>query len=735
MMRLWKLMAQPALGAGVLAAVLVGVLTAAPAEAGAQKKGCFKCHGDPGLNKKHPGRNLLVDQKVFKKTVHGDMDCTDCHSQIKVKPEQMHEVKLGSPDCSSCHEDAAKAYKQSVHYTKRIKGNGLAATCWSCHGTHDIYKVKDVRSRVSKRKLPQTCASCHQNPKYKTRRAQAVRHYKDSLHGRALRDGHMNAPSCGDCHGSHDIREKSDPKSKVHHSQEPMTCGKCHGRVARVYAKSVHGRLLWPDGIFPLDRPKPAKGDDAAKNKGGKAPALALPKNHPNGPVCSDCHTAHEVQAPSRRAFKLQSDDRCGRCHKDRMKHYRDTYHGKANALGMTGVAACYDCHGHHEVLPHTNPKSMLSAERKLATCQRCHPKATKNFTGYMAHADHWDQKNYPRLYWVTLAMTVLLLSVFAFFLLHTLLWTWRNLRNYMADPKGFRAAKAKTRELKKLYVRFRPVDRFLHIILFSSVITLVITGMPLKFHWTAWAAWVFDMLGGPVAAASVHRIAAVVLMTAFAIHVLSLVTLIYDRRDEFKDEDGRFSVWLFLGFIFGPDSLVPNFQDAKDLVAQLKYFMGLAPQPTFDRWTYWEKFDYMAVFWGMAIIGLSGLFMWIPETVTRWLPGWTINMAQVIHSDEALLAAGFLFTFHFFHSHLRSDKFPMDHVIFSGRVSEAELKHERGRLYDRLKAADQLQPAPGGATEWNDWKSVLIPIGMFAFAIGLLLAVAIYVSILGRFF
>ncbi len=694
----------------------------------AQAKGCLKCHSKAAAR---PGqsRRPQVDLTLFKKTVHGDMDCTDCHSGIDTKPDQMHKARLKPPDCASCHEDAAKVYETSVHATKRKNGNNGAATCWSCHGKHDIFKVHDVRSRVSKRRLPHTCSGCHQNPKYKTRNVEAVKHYSDSLHGRALRDGLLNAPSCGDCHGSHEIRPKTDPRSRIHHENEPITCGKCHARVARVFAKSVHGRLLWPGGVYPPDRPKPKKG------KGGNKEKVTLGPKSAKGPVCSDCHTAHAVVPPSRRHFKLQIDDRCGKCHADRLEHYRDTYHGKANALGMTRVAACFDCHGHHDVLPHTDPKSLLSPKRKLKTCKRCHPKATRNFTGYMTHANHWDKKNYPRLYWVTMAMTALLLSVFAFFFLHTFLWVIRQLVTYLRDPKGFREKKRKVRELKEVYIRFRPVDRFLHIMLFSSVIVLVITGMPLKFYQTAWARWVFDVLGGPASAASLHRIAATALLLTFAVHVFSLVSLVYDRRAELTDEKGRFDLRRFLGFIFGPDSLVPGWQDVKDMAAQLRYFVGLGPRPTFDRWTYWEKFDYMAVFWGMAIIGMSGLIMWFPEAFTRWLPGWTINIAQVVHSDEALLAAGFLFTFHFFHSHLRADKFPMDHVIFSGRVSEEELKHERGRLYDRLKAAGQLKPAPGGAAEWNDWKSILVPIGTLAFIIGLLLAVAIYVSVLGRIF
>ena len=79
--------------------------------------------------------------------------------------------------------------------------------------------------------------------------------------------------------------------------------------------------------------------------------------------------------------------------------------------------------------------------------------------------------------------------------------------------------------------------------------------------------------------------------------------------------------------------------------------------------------------------IGVSGLIMWYPETFTTVLPGWAINVALIIHSDEALLAAGFIFTFHFFNTHFRIDRFPMDMVIFSGHITKTELLQERRPL------------------------------------------------------
>lgn len=117
----------------------------------------------------------------------------------------------------------------------------------------------------------------------------------------------------------------------------------------------------------------------------------------------------------------------CGKCHEDRLEHYRDTYHGKAMAIGKPNVASagavCYDCHGHHEVLPQANPESRLSKEKIVATCQQCHKGANTQFVQYRPHANPLDRENYPVLKLGLLAITSLLISVFTFFGLHTIVW------------------------------------------------------------------------------------------------------------------------------------------------------------------------------------------------------------------------------------------------------------------------------------------------------------------------
>jgi cytochrome b subunit of formate dehydrogenase len=132
--------------------------------------------------------------------------------------------------------------------------------------------------------------------------------------------------------------------------------------------------------------------------------------------------------------------------------------------------------------------------------------------------------------------------------------------------------------------------------------------------------------------------------------------------------------------------------KDLRDFRDTLKWFFGKGPRPEYGRWTYWEKFDYLAVFWGVAIIGSSGLLLWFPEFFTRLVPGWLINVATIVHSDEALLAVGFIFTVHFFNTHLRPDVFPMDTVVFTGLTDLEHYRRERPLEYAEMKRTGELK-------------------------------------------
>jgi hypothetical protein len=214
------------------------------------------------------------------------------------------------------------------------------------------------------------------------------------------------------------------------------------------------------------------------------------------------------------------------------------------------------------------------------------------------------------------------------------------------------------------------------------------------------------------------HRTCAILLTTCFLIHLGQVVWRVFARRE--------------LEILWGPDSLVPQPRDVVDFLQHLRWFFGLGSRPRFGRFTYWEKFDYFAVFWGMAIIGASGYVLWFHTFFSRFLPGWVFNISNLIHGDEALLAVGFIFTIHFFNSHLRPEKFPMDLVIFTGRVSEEELRTERPDEYERLVRdgglpALRTEPPPLWLRNFGRI------VGGTAVAVGLTLFTLILLAVFGR--
>jgi thiosulfate reductase cytochrome b subunit len=232
----------------------------------------------------------------------------------------------------------------------------------------------------------------------------------------------------------------------------------------------------------------------------------------------------------------------------------------------------------------------------------------------------------------------------------------------------------------RRQYIRFTRLQRILHVGMIVSFLSLALTGLTVKFSYTGWAAVLSHLLGGFESAGFIHRSAAVLMFGIFAVHLADLYRL--KRREH--------GSWRAL--LLGPGTMLPTRKDFSDAAATVKWFLGLGPRPAYGRWTYWEKFDYFAVFWGIAIIGSTGLTLWFPVFFTRFLPGWSINVATIIHSDEALLATGFIFTVHFFNTHLRPEKFPMDLTIFTGRMPVTELKLDKPLEYEALVAAGKLE-------------------------------------------
>jgi cytochrome b subunit of formate dehydrogenase len=413
--------------------------------------------------------------------------------------------------------------------------------------------------------------------------------------------------------------------------------------------------------------------------------------------------------------FRFLMMDQCGRCHETEAETFFDTFHGKVSRLGAAAAAKCYDCHGTHDILPTSDPDSALGRNRVVETCGSCHEGAHRRFAGYLTHATHHDASKYPWLFWSFWAMTVLLVGTLTFALLHTLAWLVR----LWLSRDEWKAHKAlRKTEDKRVYRRFNRFNRMLHLFMLLSFFTLAITGMILKFSYMGWAQGVAWALGGFETTGFLHRLGAILLLVVFVIHLWKV--------RQMKRRDGR----SWKDVISGPNSIVFNKRDPREVVQSIRWFFGLGPRPEYGRYTYWEKFDYFAVFWGVLVIGSTGLILWFPELFTHIVPGWFVNVATIIHSDEALLAVGFIFTIHFFNTHFRPDKFPLDPVIFTGRVTVDELRYDKPGEYKRLAESGELErnlvaPIPAAVERW------IRSLAFVALGVGLLLIILIVYAML----
>ncbi len=712
---------------------------------------CSDCHGKHEVSWQGQPRQVcgVCHQDIVEDFFHSahwdeetetsDVTCVSCHSphnKLEKADYLPGEWKIHlTESCRSCHLENVENYDLSGHYREVLAGNLNAPVCSDCHARHRVLSPRDANSEVSVARLDLVCSNCHLG-------------YEASIH-RPETDSDPRLETCVVCHTGHQTEMVGTAATSVFDIKLDQVCLRCHTDNLLTDESDAHG-LIHREELAKVANGEASNCGNchtyhylAPNHPGDHALAkscvdchpnqqkqyeisshyIAYQKGHREAPNCVDCHDDRRIKKSEEQFMGESIIELCARCHTDRsitmkfqlnpnvLEGYNTSYHGQMYQLGYQGekFATCISCHDNHSILSSDHPESTIHKSHIVATCSRCHDDVNENFVQYLQHYTPMAQEPNLVLDFIHQAMVILLTSVLIVFGGHTVLWLIRLLIKRLRQGPLKKPAKT-GRRVK----RFTLTERFLHVGMILSFLTLASTGLPLKYSHSELANWFVHNVIGFQFAAIAHRVGASLMGVVFIVHLAILF-----RKAVLEKKKGIF---------WGPNSLVPNFQDLKDFYHHVLYFIGIRKsEPSFGRWTYWEKFDYFAVFWGMFAIGASGLALWFPELISRIFPGWMINAAHIIHSEEALLATAFIFTVHFFNTHLRPDTFPMDESIFSGHVTEERFEEERSLQKEVLTELEYQNILTNPLPNWKRW---VFRIAAYTFlTIGLILLILILVG------
>ena len=686
--------------------MLAGALLASrPASAldGTSEK-CLTCHRNHELSRSRDGSNVSVQESRLAASVHGKLQCVACHlgagrdphpdrlprvqcepchkDVVKGMAEGVHRLpeksgkdgcrgchgthdvrpakQMTRAACESCHADVAAQYRESVHGRALASGDNDASTCRDCHGgTHQVKKHTDPTSPVSHDSLATTCARCHEDRRIVERRKitipSAVALYRQSIHGRSK---DPKAATCDDCHESHRMKRANDPTSSIYRANIPKTCGRCHEAEAKQYTLGVHGQ--------------------------------ALERGVTRSPVCTDCHGEHRITGPHDPNSPVAAGSvtsTCVSCHEatairetfglpaGRLSSYTDSFHGLAARGGSKVVANCASCHGAHEILPSSDPRSTVSRDSLATTCGRCHPGDSASFARGRVHVV-MARREEPVSYWVRISYLWLIALTIGGMTVHQGLHfvrqmraRWRAQFEPETHPEGPR----------RWCERMTTVERIQHGLLAVSFFTLVGTGFALKFPEAPLFEWIARLEGGHSWRSLLHRIAAIAMVAVSVIHVGYLFT-----------KRGRALV----------RDLAPQPSDAWDVIGNGLYLAGLRSHPPrFARFSYIEKAEYWALVWGTIVMTVTGFILWFENESLRHVNLWVINAATLVHYYEAWLAFLAIVVWHLYQNIANPEVYPMNWTWLHGRISEEQMKHEHRAWYDELtKAEIEGEDANGAA-------------------------------------
>lgn len=618
---------------------------------------CLACHIDKKIVRENQELVLKYKESVHAKYVN----CSDCHTGHKILRSNDPSSTVASLNvarvCEKCHKEVSENYFNSEHGKAFLSRFESSPTCTDCHGEHDIMRVTSSKSKISRANEVKICLNCHlDNPDVKGRMTHSssfIASYEESVHGRLYHSGNQEAAVCSDCHGAHEMMKASDPSSRIYKFNIVLTCGSCHVKIAEDFKQSVHG--------------------------------VALSKGNADSPTCTDCHGEHLILeptdprspvAPRNVALRL-----CSECHasvkftekygipSDKFKTFLDSYHGLNVRLGNVKAANCASCHGVHDILPSSDPRSRINKANLVKTCGQCHPGANENFVKGKIHVTvaSTDEKI---IYWVSTIYIVLIISIIGSMFVHNVLdWIRKTIDRYREKHKKSHHPLDEFPRKTNLYLRMTLEERIQHFALLISFFTLVITGFMFAFP-DAWWVVAIRNIGGEAVfkyRGLIHRIAAVTLVLDSIYH---LYYIIFTKRGREFIKDIMFRI-----------------QDIRDMVQVLRYNLGLSKtKPKFGRFNYIEKSEYWALIWGTVVMTVTGVVIWFENHFMGWFSKTFVDVCNTIHYFEAWLAFLAIIVWHIYYVIFNPDVYPMNFAWITGYLTEEEMEKEHPLELEKIK-------------------------------------------------
>jgi cytochrome b subunit of formate dehydrogenase len=690
------------------------VLVASARSAAQSVAACIECHED--------GFPL----KSFKQSAHGSLTCVACH--VGYDPAKNPHDKAPKVQCVTCHSDAPARHTFHPDLIKvASKPDEASPNCKDCHGTHEITSPKSPDSKFHPSKVAKACGECHD---------EEVAHFTKSAHGQAAAKQIAAAPNCLSCHLEGIVVPKEGRDLAQIKQNQARLCLSCHldnpdvrarttpqvGFIS-AYEKSVHGKA----------------------NKAGNAKAA----------TCADCHGAHDMRLgsdPESRVNRTNVAATCGRCHAAEKAAYDKSIHARAAAAGVAAAPVCTDCHGEHDILSPSDPRSMVAARNVSAqVCSPCHS-SVKLSAKYGLASDRFQtfSDSYHGL--AVRSGSVAVANCASCHGFHDILppsdpassVAKANLATtcgkcHRGANERFALGAVHVDEAQRDSAAVYWISR-----IYIALIVFVVGAMLLHnlLDFVKKARRRLDQRGhgraGVHASGRVHvrmtkgeRVQHGVLLSSFALLVLTGFMLRYpdagwvralrgltDHAFDWRGVVHRFAACAMLAvgvyhigyllFTKRGRGLLSDFRlrfaDAKDATRQVGYNLGLVREkPRYGRFSYVEKVEYWALVWGTLVMAVTGVLMWADNFFMRWLGkvGW--DVARTIHFYEAWLATLAIVVWHLYYVIFNPDVYPMNTAWVRGTISESEMAEEHPLELERMLAdelAEDVRPTVGRDVE-----------------------------------